>query len=60
MTSYERDHNSPSDRLAAELSTFGGHVVDGLEAIRDLVRSAIDDLGNTVRDDVSTASSRSW
>jgi hypothetical protein len=58
MTSYERDHNSPSDRLAAELSTFGGHVVDGLEAIRDLVRSAIEDLGNAVREDLRSQGRR--
>jgi len=58
MSSYERDHNSPSDRLAAELSTFGGHVVDGLEAIRDLVRAAIDDLGNKVRDDLRSQGRR--
>ena len=58
MTSYERDHNSPSDRLAAELSTFGGHVVDGLEAIRDLVRAAIDDLANKVREDLRSQGRR--
>jgi hypothetical protein len=58
MTPYERDHNSPSDRLAAELSTFGDHVVDGLEAIRDLVRAAIDDLANKVREDLRSQGRR--
>jgi HAMP domain-containing protein len=58
MTSYDRETHSASDRLAAELSTFGGHVVDGLEAIRDLVRSAIEDLGNKVREDLRSQGRR--